>query len=82
MSARWQLQDAKNRFSQVVEQALHDGPQIVTRRGKEVVVVLSTEEWQTLRGDRPSLKQALRAAPLGGLDLTRDPDVGRDIELP
>ncbi len=82
MSARWQLQDAKNRFSQVVEQALHDGPQIVTRRGKEVVVVLSTEEWQTLRGDRPSLKQALRAAPLGGLALTRAPDVGRDTELP
>jgi antitoxin Phd len=60
MSTSWQLQDAKNRFSEVVEQALHTGPQTVTRRG-EPVVVLSIETWRQLSG--PSLKDYLRAAP-------------------
>ncbi|MBM3223472.1 MAG: type II toxin-antitoxin system Phd/YefM family antitoxin [Candidatus Tectomicrobia bacterium] len=41
MQALWPLQDAKNRFSELVEQALHDGPQVVTRHGKATVVVLS-----------------------------------------
>ena len=48
MQHTWALQDAKNRFSELVEQALHDGPQMVTRRGKETVVVLSVEAFHTL----------------------------------
>lgn len=79
MSTSWQLQDAKNRFSEVVEQALHTGPQTVTRRGEPVVVVLSIETYRQLSG--PSLKDYLRAAPLDGLDLERDTEERPDVAL-
>ena len=48
MSTGWQLQDAKNRFSEVVERALNEGPQLVTRRGREVVIVMSVEAFRKL----------------------------------
>lgn len=82
MSTRWQLQDAKNRFSEVVEQALHAGPQTVTRRGEEVVVVVAIETWRRLAGLGPSLKAHLRAAPLDGLELSRDRGERDDVVLP
>jgi prevent-host-death family protein len=44
MNAPWQLQEAKNRFSEVVDEALHKGPQTVTRHGQEVVVIISAAE--------------------------------------
>lgn len=46
----WQLQDAKQQFSRLVEAARRAGPQVVTRHGREVVVVLSIEEYRRLRG--------------------------------
>lgn len=79
MSTSWQLQDAKNRFSEVVEQAIHTGLQTVTRRGEPVMVVLSIETWRQLSG--PSLKDYLRAAPLEGLDLERDTAERADVAL-
>ena len=82
MSAPWQLQHAKNRFSQVVEDALHDGPQTVTRRGRPVVVVVAFETWERIEGQRPSLKDYLRSAPLEGLDLGRDAEDRREVDLP
>ena len=45
MSKAWQLQEAKNRLSEVVEKALSQGPQVVSRRGKDTVVVLSIEDY-------------------------------------
>lgn len=72
MSTAWQLQDAKNRFSRVVEDALREGPQTVTRRGEPVVVVVSIETWERLSGARPSLKDYLQESALDGLDLSRD----------
>lgn len=47
--SQWQLQDAKARFSQVVEAALQGEPQHVTRRGREAVVVLSEASYRALR---------------------------------
>lgn len=44
----WQLQDAKARFSEVIDTALENGPQIITRRGKDTAVLLSVEEWKRL----------------------------------
>lgn len=82
MSTAWQLQDAKNRFSQVVDQALSKGPQTVTRRGEPVVVVVSIDTWRRLQEGRPSLKDYLRAAPLEGLDLDRDTGERAQVELP
>ena len=57
---RWQLQDAKARFSELVDRAQSHGPQIVTRRGEEAVVVVSAREWNLRKPlDRPSLKELL-----------------------
>jgi len=83
MQYTWALQEAKNRFSELVEQALHDGPQVVTRRGKETVVVLSVEAFHKLTAKQESLVTFLRNSPLAGveLDLERTPDYGREVEL-
>ena len=65
----WQLQDAKNRFSALVEAALSGEPQEVTRRGKPVVVVFSYDEYQRLQTERnektPSFRDLLLAIPEG-----------------
>lgn len=81
MSLAWQLQEAKNRLSEVVDRALAEGPQVVTRRGEAVVVVVSYEEWKKKTGARPSFKDFLRKAPIADLDLTREQDAGREIDL-
>ena len=76
---RWQLQDAKQRFSEVVRRALDNGPQVVTRRGEEVVVVVSAKEYARLRSDVPDFASFLLAAPdLGVLDLERSKDMPRE----
>jgi len=83
MQYTWALQEAKNRFSELVEQALHAGPQVVTRRGKETVVVLSVEAFHKLTAKQESLVTFLRNSPLAGveLDLERTPDYGREVTL-
>jgi prevent-host-death family protein len=83
MSNRWQLQDAKNRFSELVEKAQRS-PQVVTRRGIEAAVVLSFAEYQKLmRKGRRSLVDVLLSAPKvrGGLDVERSTDTARDVDL-
>ncbi len=79
----WQLQEAKNRLSQVVDQALHKGPQLITRRGVEAAVVLSVAEYRKLRKPETDLVDFFQASPLVGveLDLERSRDSGRNIEL-
>lgn len=83
MSGTWKLQDAKNRFSEVVNEALKSGPQIVTRRGIETAVVLSVEEYRRLARPEVALAEFLRSSPLRDveLDLERDRDTGREVEL-
>lgn len=55
----WQVQDAKARFSEFLNQTLKEGPQVVTRRGVETAVLVSIEEWRRLNGVRPTLKDVL-----------------------
>ncbi len=76
----WQLQDAKNRFSEVVEQALQRGPQVITRRGVETAVLLSYAEYRRLQLGQAKLSDFFRQSPLvdADLDLTRDPSPLRD----
>ncbi|ETX04572.1 MAG: hypothetical protein ETSY2_28055 [Candidatus Entotheonella gemina] len=83
MKAIWALQDAKNRFREVVEQAIHHDPQFVTRRGKEAMVVLSVQDFQQLSAGQDSLVTFFRQSPFVGedIDLTRDTDRGREIGL-
>jgi antitoxin Phd len=79
----WQLQEAKNRFSEVVKRALTEGPQTVTRHGEEIVVVLSKAEYNRLKKSQGSLVDFFRQSPLVGveLDLERDKSLPRDINL-
>lgn len=73
MSATWSLQDAKNKFSTVVEDARRDGPQTVTRRGFPAVVVLAAEEYERLKrlDSRPgaSFVEYLLSGPRADIDL-------------
>lgn len=79
----WQIQDAKNRFSEVVEEATKHGPQVVTRRGVETAVVLSYDEYRKMLLGQQKLSEFLHESPLTGLDLdlTRDGSPARDVRL-
>ena len=80
MQQRWQLQEAKNQFSRVVTDAIQDGPQVITRHGVEVAIVLSMSEYRKLVAERTKLSQFFRNSPLRGieLDLSRDDSPQRD----
>jgi len=78
----WQLQAAKQRFSELVGRAQREGPQVVTKHGKDAVVVVSAEEYRRLKGPADNLIEFLRSAPdFDLLDLRRASDGGRAIEL-
>ena len=77
----WQLQEAKQRFSEVVRQAQDEGPQVVTRHGREVVVVIAFEEYERLFPNRRSFKQFLRSEPFfDDLDFAVDLELDRSRE--
>lgn len=85
-SGSWQVQTAKAKFSEVFRLARTSGPQRITRQGREGVVMVAEEEYDrlTIRAKQPtSLVQFFRESPLAGanIDLERDRDTGRDIEL-
>lgn len=79
----WQLQDAKNKFSKLVDKAQHNGPQVVTKHGKDAVVVLSVNEYNKLTKPKTNLVKFFQASPLAKehLVLTRSKETPRDIEL-
>jgi prevent-host-death family protein len=82
----WQLQDAKNRFSELVRRARHEGPQTVSVRGKPAAVVLSAEAYAALVQPRPSLAEYLLSGPAWPDDLVelindRARDTGRAVDL-
>lgn len=83
LAGRWKLEDAKARFSEMVRQAREDGPQRVTVRGQDAVVVMSVEEFERLVPQKPRVPfvQFMEGLHIGGLDLEREMDRGRDIEL-
>lgn len=80
----WKLEDAKARFSEVVRLARSAGPQRVSVRGKDAVVVISVEDLARLTPPGPGrlpLVTFLERLDLDGLDVTREPDRGRDVDL-
>ena len=80
----WKLEDAKARFSEVVRLARSKGPQRVTYRGKDAVVVMSIEECEKLLSrKRPtsSLVEFLRGTALGEIEVDREADRGREPVL-
>ncbi|MCK5801718.1 MAG: type II toxin-antitoxin system Phd/YefM family antitoxin [Lentisphaeria bacterium] len=80
-SRTWQLQEAKAQFSEVVNRALEDGPQTVTRRGQSVVVVMAADEARQLAAtNRP--RDFFRQGPyLDGVALDRDRSLPREVDL-
>ena len=79
----WQLQEAKNRLSQVVDSALHDGPQTITLRGKPAAVVVSFEEYRKMTLPRGGLSTFFEQSPLYGvdIDISRSSDLPREVDL-
>lgn len=80
---KWKLQEAKNHFSEVVECAINDGPQEVTKRGEDAVVILSFALYQELIKPKENLVSFFRNSPFYGveLDLERNKDTPREIEF-
>lgn len=74
----WQIQEAGNKFSELIEQALQQGPQIISRQGKETAIVLSYEDYRKLALSQKKLSDFFRESPLVGLEL----DLERDQSLP
>jgi prevent-host-death family protein len=84
MSQAWQLQEAKNKLSRLIEDAIQRGPQIITRRGTEVAIVISIDDYREMTAGKGKLSEFFRRSPLVGadLDLTRDTSPTRpDVEL-
>jgi antitoxin Phd len=77
------LHEAKERFSELVRRTLEEGPQVVTRHGEEVVVVVSAEEFRRRSEEKPDFKEFLLSGPdLSVLDLERPPnDFPREVDL-
>jgi prevent-host-death family protein len=81
VSDSWQLQKAKAEFSKLIDTTIEKGPQIVTRHGRPAAVVMSAADYRRLRRRGPDFKAFLRKAPLHQIDLARNRDRGRAIEL-
>jgi prevent-host-death family protein len=79
----WKLEDAKARFSELVRRAHTEGPQAVTVRGRRAVVVIDAAAFERLAApvEAVPLVQFLQSLDMSGLDLSRERDAGRDLEL-
>lgn len=77
----WQVQDAKQRFSELIRRAQSDGPQVVTRHGEEIAVVIDIADYRRLRGETAEFKDYLRSGPaFDDLDLSRTAERPRSTD--
>ena len=83
MNKTWQLLEAKNKLSELVERALRDGAQVITRRGKKVVVVIPFQEYEHMTRPTKNLAEFLTESPLARsqLHIERDKSAPRDFKL-
>jgi prevent-host-death family protein len=81
MHGHWQLQEAKQRFSELIRSVEHDGPQFVTRHGEEVAVVIDIAEYRRLRGGGDDFKAFLRSAPDVDLETGRSSTPATVVDL-
>ncbi len=79
----WQLQEAKSKFSQLVENAMRNEPQFVTRHGNNAVVVISFEDYKKIVKPKTDLVTFLRNSPFmeAELDNSRNKDFPREVEI-
>jgi prevent-host-death family protein len=81
MHDHWQLQEAKQRFSELIRSVEADGPQFVTRHGQEVAVVVSIAEYRHLRDAGQDFKEFLQSAPDVDLEISRSARPARRVEV-
>jgi prevent-host-death family protein len=84
MARIWQLQEAKNKLSEVVNEAIKHGPQIITKRGVETVIVLPYDQYRRALLNQTKLSEFFRGSPLAkvDIDLRRDKSaLRRDVSL-
>ncbi len=81
MHERWQLQEAKQRFSELIRSVEADGPQVVTRHGQDVAVVISMAEYRHLRHEEEDFKAFLQSAPDLDLEINRLAEPARLVGL-
>jgi prevent-host-death family protein len=79
----WSLAEAKAHLSEVVENALKKGPQVITRHGRKAVVVVAAEEWERRAPRQGTLADFFASSPLreSGLEVERPQDGPRDLDL-
>lgn len=79
----WPLQRAKARFSELVNECLENGPQMVTRHGLDTVVIMAADDYKrvTASASGQSLKEFLLSAPRAELSIEHSTDTGREIAL-
>jgi prevent-host-death family protein len=80
--AKWQVNEAKSRFSELLELVETQGPQVITRHGKDKAVVLSIEDYRKLEAIKPDFKEYLLSGPkVDDFEIERPQDQGREIDL-
>ena len=80
--ATWQVQEAKTRLSEVIDEAHTKGPQVITRHGSERAVLLSIEDYRALTAHKPDFRAYLLGGPkVNSFKIKRDRNVGREIDL-
>jgi antitoxin Phd len=77
MNGVWQIQDAKNKLSEVINRALTQGPQLITKHGEKTVVVISYTEYEKIQKSQGKISEFFRASPLAGVDFSRDKSLPR-----
>jgi antitoxin Phd len=80
---RWQLQEAKNKLSELVRKAQREGPQVITLHGRDAAVLVSARDYRRIVKPAENLAEFMRKSPLAGLalDLRRSRDTGRPTDL-
>ena len=83
MDDSWTVAEAKAKLSEVIDRAQSEGPQTITRRGRNAVVVVSADEWERKTKRKGTLADFLAASPLrgSGLEIERPKDLPREIDL-
>ncbi len=83
MKNAWQLQEAKAKFSKVINEAIQHGPQVITKHGVEKVLLISVEDYRKINKPKQKLSTFFNSSPLNNvdLDITRATDIPREIDL-
>ena len=78
----WQVQEAKQRFSELIRRTLDEGPQVVTRHGEEIVVVISADTYRRSHAEQPHVAEFLLSGPrFDDLDVERPRETPRELDF-